>query len=149
MRDTRRRERRHGQVIVEFALLFPFFILVILGGIIDFGFAFFNLVSVEQLASLGAQFAAEGKGTTGASDEAVRTLILSRKPSSWAAERVTIGVSSIEDKKTGRPVVYKQVTVTFQSPLYTPFYMILGGMALGQASIPVSSQAVFQIPTQR
>lgn len=32
--------RRNGQAIVEMALLVPFFLLVIVGGIVDFGFAF-------------------------------------------------------------------------------------------------------------
>ncbi|GAB1353812.1 hypothetical protein MASR1M12_25500 [Erysipelotrichia bacterium] len=43
-----KRKKNKGQAIVELALVFPFFLLIILGGIIDFGFAFYNYVTLRD-----------------------------------------------------------------------------------------------------
>lgn len=51
--DTRRRRRR-GQALVEFALVFPIFMLV-LAGILDFGFMLYSRMSVINAAREGAR----------------------------------------------------------------------------------------------
>ena len=38
-----KRKKKKGQAIVEMAILFPVFLLVIVGGVVDFGFAFYNM----------------------------------------------------------------------------------------------------------
>ena len=49
----RRRRRRSGQALVEFALVFPIFMLV-LAGILDFGFMLYNRMTIINAAREGA-----------------------------------------------------------------------------------------------
>jgi Flp pilus assembly protein TadG len=52
--DTRRRRRRRGQALVEFALVFPIFMLV-LAGILDFGFMLYSRMGIINAAREGAR----------------------------------------------------------------------------------------------
>jgi Flp pilus assembly protein TadG len=52
-RSLRRSKRGRGQALVEFALVIPVFLLV-LSGILDFGFALFSRMSVINAAREGA-----------------------------------------------------------------------------------------------
>ena len=52
----RRRRRNSGQSLVEFALVLPVFLLL-LGGIIDFGFMFYSRITVINAAREGARSA--------------------------------------------------------------------------------------------
>ena len=62
-RYGRRKHRRRGQALVEFALVLPIF-LVILSGILDFGFLLFNRMTVINSAREGARAAAMVSDTT-------------------------------------------------------------------------------------
>jgi Flp pilus assembly protein TadG len=53
---SRRRSRRRGQAMVEFALVLPIFLLV-LAGILDFGFMLYNRMTVINAAREGAHAA--------------------------------------------------------------------------------------------
>ena len=50
-------KREHGQAMVEFALVLPILILLI-GGIIDFGWIFFNQISVNNASREAARHVA-------------------------------------------------------------------------------------------
>ena len=52
----RRSNRKRGQALVEFALIFPMFMLV-LSGILDFGFALYSRMSVINASREGAHAA--------------------------------------------------------------------------------------------
>lgn len=52
----RRRKRSHGQSLVEFAVVLPVFLLI-LCGILDFGFALYSRMSVINAAREGARAA--------------------------------------------------------------------------------------------
>jgi Flp pilus assembly protein TadG len=54
--SSRRSNRRRGQAMVEFALVIPIFMLV-LSGILDFGFALFQKMTVINAARDGARAA--------------------------------------------------------------------------------------------
>jgi Flp pilus assembly protein TadG len=54
--SSRRSNRRRGQAMVEFALVIPIFMLV-LSGILDFGFALFSRMTVINAARDGARAA--------------------------------------------------------------------------------------------
>jgi Flp pilus assembly protein TadG len=56
VRHTSRRDRRRGQALVEFALVFPIFMLV-LSGIMDFGFMLYSRMSVINASREGAHAA--------------------------------------------------------------------------------------------
>jgi Flp pilus assembly protein TadG len=59
----RRSNRRRGQAMVEFALVIPIFMLV-LSGILDFGFALFSRMTVINAAREGARAAVMVSDTT-------------------------------------------------------------------------------------
>ena len=50
-----RRRKSRGQTLVEFALVFPVFILL-LAGMIDFGFGFYSYMTMINGARIGARF---------------------------------------------------------------------------------------------
>lgn len=54
MKASRRRHRSRGQSLVEFALVMPVFLLL-LGGVIDFGFMFYSRITVINAAREGAR----------------------------------------------------------------------------------------------
>ncbi|MFN8629541.1 MAG: TadE/TadG family type IV pilus assembly protein [Chloroflexota bacterium] len=55
-RSLRRRRRSEGQSLVEFALVFPIFILV-LAGIIDFGLGMYSYMTIQNASREGARLA--------------------------------------------------------------------------------------------
>lgn len=61
--SSRRSNRRRGQAMVEFALVIPIFMLV-LSGILDFGFALFSRMTVINAAREGARAAVMVSDTT-------------------------------------------------------------------------------------
>ena len=56
---------QHGQGLVEFALVLPIFVLVMMG-VIEFGFLYNNILTVQYAARQGAKAAAEAGGVDGA-----------------------------------------------------------------------------------
>lgn len=56
MKNRKRKRRESGQAIVEFALVLPFFLLLVMG-ILDFGWLFYNYISVENSARNAARIA--------------------------------------------------------------------------------------------
>jgi len=138
-----KRTKRRGQGIVELAVLFPFFLLVIIGGIIDFGFAFYNMLSLQQLANDGAQYAAESNKHLGRSSSEVSSFVISRAPKWWDSSALTVQLS---DGATTNSAPTKKVTLTFQSKTYTPFYQtILSGVS-GSPALTLQAAAMYQIP---
>ncbi|MBI3039858.1 pilus assembly protein [bacterium] len=141
---TRRlRKIRKGQAIVELALLFPFFLLIIVGGIIDFGFAFYNFVTLQQIANDTARYGAEGNGTSGVSDSNILSFANSKKPSWWSG---TYSPSVSRVSISGATVI--RVVISYQTPVYTPFYQTLLGSFTSNTFIPLSVVAAYQIPNQ-
>ena len=68
--------RRRGQSLVEFALVLPIFILL-LAGMIDFGFGFYSYMTVINGARVGAREAAINPGdTSGAIESAVNAEVV-------------------------------------------------------------------------
>lgn len=56
MKKLKKNKRESGQAIVEFALVLPIFLLLIMG-IIDFGFLFYNYIGIENSARNAARIA--------------------------------------------------------------------------------------------
>lgn len=85
--SSRTRERESGVALVEFALIVPF-LLILIVGIIDFGFLFNDVISVRQGARDGGRQAAVGKFgsdascplflSTPASPEAMKLMCLTK-----------------------------------------------------------------------
>ena len=64
MKKTIKRRREHGQALVEFALVLPI-LLMLLCGIIDFGWVYYNQMALSNAAREGARYAVihYGQGT--------------------------------------------------------------------------------------
>ncbi|HAE38988.1 MAG TPA: hypothetical protein DCG57_10175 [Candidatus Riflebacteria bacterium] len=136
----KKRNRQRGQAIVELALLFPFFLLIIVGGLIDFGFAFYNALTLQQLANDTAQWAAENHIKL---DSDIKNYIGSKKPGWWqgvfhdpAIARVTL--------ITGGTVI--KIGIKYESPAYTPFYQTMLSATSGAPSIGLSALASYKEP---
>lgn len=56
VKNRRKKKKESGQAMVEFALVFPIFLLLVMG-IIDFGFLFYNYISLENTARNVARIA--------------------------------------------------------------------------------------------
>jgi Flp pilus assembly protein TadG len=70
---TRRRRRTHGQSLVEFAVVLPVFLLI-LSGIIDFGFLLYSRMTVINAAREGARVVVAATDTP----ETIRALVANR-----------------------------------------------------------------------
>jgi len=137
-----RRKFKKGQSLVELAIVFPFFLLIILGGIIDFGFAFHNFLTLQQIVNDTAQWAAEVNKMQNSSQVVEHANSL--KPSWWAGA-FTVH-SPVLSKLDGDGEIVS-VTITYQSPTYTPFYQTVMQSTSGTSDIRLAAQAAYKIPT--
>ncbi len=131
--------KRHGQSLVELAIVFPFFLLIIIGGIIDFGFALHNAVTLQQLANDAARWGAENN----CSDESIIAFINSRKPTSFKGS-FTVRTPERISLATGGNLI--RVALSYDSPAYTPFYKTMLQCVSGNDSIKISTLAAYKIP---
>jgi len=138
-----------GQVLVEMAVVMPFFLLVILGGIIDFGMAFHNFAVLQQIADDTARYAAEGNGPHGfTSVGPISQYAQTRKPSWWTGSFTvhppeTIALDSPMNSGTPKAV---RITISYCSPMYTPFYHTMFNAVSGFSSIRLQVTAAYKIP---
>ncbi|HOI91671.1 MAG TPA: pilus assembly protein [Candidatus Rifleibacterium sp.] len=141
-----KRKQTKGQAIVELALFFPFFLLIILGGIIDFGFAFYNYISLQQVANDSAQWAAERNITSfGEISASVYKNIAKLK---WQSTSLTIHPLEFpEFKSMGVTETGIKLTLTYNSPVYTPFYQTMLSATLGDPNIPLKTSVTYKIPS--
>lgn len=137
-----RLNRKKGQSIVEMSLIFPLFLLVIVGGIVDFGFAFYNMLALQQLANDAASTGAEKN----MSDAQIRNYIAnySSPPISWnQSEIYTAEVSTIPMSDGSN---MKRVFLTYKSKTYTPFYQTVLNNITGNNYMVLRTQATYKVP---
>jgi len=137
-----KRKRKRGQSIVEMSLLFPLFLLVIVGGIVDFGFAFYNILALQQVANDAASNAAEKN----LDDSQIRNYIAqySSPPISWnqaGIYQATISSVPMQDGST-----MKRVELEYHSKTYTPFYQTALNSITGNDFIVLRTQATYKVP---
>ena len=136
------RKRKRGQSIVEMSLLFPLFLLVIVGGIVDFGFAFYNILALQQVANDAASNAAEKN----LNEAQTRNYIAqySAPPISWnraGIYQATISTIAMADGST-----MKRVELEYHSKTYTPFYQTALNSVTGNDFIVLRTQATYKVP---
>jgi len=141
------RKKREGQVIFEAALVFPFFLLIVIGGIIDFGVAFYNLISIQQIAEDAVKFASEEASRGNFSDQAVRDFIFARKPAWWDGNFVIPPIEEIQSSDGEAKI--KKIKIVYGSPMYTPFYISMLKAASGDRVLQLSVFAACQVPNNR
>jgi Flp pilus assembly protein TadG len=142
--------RKNGQAILEMSILLPFFLLVIVGGIIDFGFAFYNFLSLQQLSNDAAIYAAEGNGRTGiTSSQLIDTYVQTRKPNWWAGAVTlesfeTVPIQGGSGSADGADL--KRVSLSYTSPMFTPFYQTMFSALSGTDGLKLSVMSAYQVP---
>lgn len=131
--------RRKGQAVVEFALVFPFFLLIVIGGIIDFGFAFYNHITLQQIANNTAKFAAENPSETIKIFEYANK----QKPKWWEGKFTVYPIQPINLHSGG--TLYK-AAVSYESQAYTPFYKAMFKVTNGVEYLRLSAAAAYKTP---
>ena len=132
-------KKRRGQALVEFALVFPFFLLIVIGGIIDFGFAFYNHLTLQQIANNTAKYAAYNRSNTIKTSEYAN----SQKPKWWDGN-FSVYPAEPQNMKTGGKI-YK-VIISYDCPAYTPFYKTMYKVTSGTQYIKLYAQAAYKAP---
>lgn len=155
--------KRKGQSMVELCLVLPILLMVFLGGIIDFGYAFYNFITLQQLANDAAMFAsspyvpvttqnASGTSEIGQADADVKAFINDHKPQAWVVVDATPGRNHLRiilpsPGRTADGLAYvRRVTLEYRSPLFTPFWKSLAEVSAWKDGIPLTSSSVFQVP---
>jgi Flp pilus assembly protein TadG len=142
----RRTTRRRGQALVEFCLVVPIFLLL-LSGVIDFGFLLFQRMSVINAAREGARAAAMVYDATTAETVAKQAAVSAAAQGAIGISASSVTVACIDKTGTGEScTVAKQgdsVRVTVSYTYHTFFPLLLG------ATIPLQSsvQMVFDSAT--
>lgn len=160
----KRKIGKNGQSMVELCLILPILIIVLLGGIIDFGYAFYNFITLQQLANDTAMFAASpyvpiteqnasGTSDTGQSDQDIKNYIKANKPPLWeyvdtqSPIHNNLFVTLDAPFKTSDGLAYvRRVTLTYRSPLLTPFWQTVANTSPWKEGIPLSTSIAFQVP---
>lgn len=137
-----KRKRKRGQSIVEMSLIFPFFLLIVVGGIVDFGFAFYNMLALQQLVNDAASNAAEKN----MSDTQINNYIAqySSPPVSW--HQAGIYQATISNVNMTDGSVMKRVDITYKSKTYTPFYQTALNAVNGNDYLTLRTQATYKVP---
>ena len=132
-------KKRKGQALVETAIVFPFFLLIVIGGIIDFGFAFYNHLTLQQIVNNTAKYAAYNSASTIKTSEYAN----SQKPKWWDGNFSVYPAEPVEMKTGGK--IYR-VTISYDSQAYTPFYKAMYKATNGTEYIKLYAQAAYKAP---
>lgn len=123
------RRRESGQAIVEFALTLPILLLLVFG-IIDFGWLFFNKMGVENASREGARYAIVNSASGSVSAD-VTSLARDYCQGTAADTAVTLAISG--DNAT--------VTVTKQVKVLTP----VAGVFVSGQTLEMTSTTTMRI----
>ncbi len=113
----RRDKKEDGQAVVEFALILPIFLLI-LCGIIDFGWLFYNQLTLNNACREGARYAVVNTDD-GADMQAITTHIENSSKNVFDKDGVDIDIaySSPGDPTSGDVTVTLQAEINFFTPV--------------------------------
>ena len=122
---SRRRPRRqdeHGQSLVEFALVFPIFVLL-LAGMIQFGMIFWGQNTLNQLVRDTGRFAATLNCTPAAVSDSEDQFddLLTSTGGPWINATRTVTYSSSTCPIDNSTAVFVNVTASFDAPVFFPW----------------------------
>jgi Flp pilus assembly protein TadG len=137
-RRRRRRPRTRGQALVEFAVVLPVFLLI-LSGILDFGFLLYSRMTVISSAREGARVAIDAPKSTPAQQAQIPSIITNRV--TQAASGLNLAELTVEHlcipacnfTPTGNAKAGDSVKVTVRYDYHSIFPLLFG------QSIPMSS----------
>ncbi len=113
----KKQKREDGQAMVEFALILPIFLLI-LCGIIDFGWLFYNQLSLNNACREGARYAVVHTDEN-ADTQSIINHIENISTTVFANDGVDITVkySSPSDPTSGDVTVSMQADISFFTPV--------------------------------
>ncbi|MBR6620689.1 MAG: pilus assembly protein [Clostridia bacterium] len=113
----KKQKREEGQAMVEFALILPIFLLI-LCGIIDFGWLFYNQLSLNNACREGARYAVVHTDEN-ADTQSIINHIENISSTVFANDGVDITVtySSPSDPTAGDVTVSMQADISFFTPV--------------------------------
>lgn len=126
--------KEHGAVAVEFALILPIFLMLVLG-IFEFGRAFNIQVSLSEAAREAARYAAIHQS------EATYSVGAAQAAGVAAAPSVDLAPGDITVATTGSTPCNVQVTVSYSTPWMTGLPGLVPGMP---ADLDVSGKGVMR-----
>ncbi len=114
---SKKNKREDGQAMVEFALILPIFLLI-LCGIIDFGWLFYNQLSLNNACREGARYAVVNTADD-ASTQAIINHIENTTTTVFANDGVDIKIeySSPNDPTAGDITVSMEAEISFFTPV--------------------------------
>ena len=118
-----------GQAAVEFALVLPLLLIVVLG-VIDFGFAFNYWNNTQHLASTGARYAAVGRSPSGTLQSYVRSIAETKSLREGGTRQLPDALRVCVDFPNGR-VIGEPVTVTVTTNYDWMPYLGIGSARIG------------------
>ena len=136
------RKRKRGQSIVEMSLIFPLFLLIIVGGIVDFGFAFYNMLALQQLANDAATNCAERNMTNTQVENYIANY--NTPPINWRETGIYSATVSTITMNDGSRM--KRIALEYNSKTYTPFYQTVLNNITGHDFIVLRTQATYKVP---
>lgn len=154
-----KRSARAGQALVEFALVLPVMILILLVAI-DFGRLFFSYVQITNAAREGAAYGISSPNDSSGIDARARqeTNVQSQSQGSAGAITVTTTCSPEACATAQTSATRNVVTVTVSQP-FTFLTPVIGGVvgtltlkssassvALGQAGVPITPPPCIPVP---
>ncbi len=115
--SLKKNRREDGQAMVEFALILPIFLLI-LCGIIDFGWLFYNQLSLNNACREGARYAVVNTAED-ANTQAIINHIENATTTVFANDGVDIEVaySSPNDPTAGDITVSLEAEISFFTPV--------------------------------
>ena len=132
------REDDKGASAVEFAIV-SFVLILLLTGIIQFGYTFFQYLEIVHAAREGARWASLGLEPGSVSDsETVRGRVAAAA-SGLAPELTDSQIAITEESVDGQPAV--TVRVEYETPIFVP---IIGDI-VGGTGIPLESSATLRV----
>jgi Flp pilus assembly protein TadG len=131
---SRSRHRSRGQTLAEFAIVFPVLMLII-GGIIQFGIIFWGQNTLTQVVRDTGRWAASQQNCTAAeatsiiataNQLAAQSSLIGYSAGSWTAGNVAVSWQTTPNTDPCPPTSNQQtsyvtVTVTHQVPIFFPF----------------------------
>jgi Flp pilus assembly protein TadG len=125
----------NGQAAVEFALVVPLFLMLVVA-LVKFGGAVHYWLDMTHAANVGARIAAVDLDVTKApySASSMDEYILTRMGPTALQEDAEVGVCIDGENATGKPV---KVTVTYDFPLRIPLLL--------ERTVPISTSATMRL----
>jgi hypothetical protein len=113
--------RSRGQSLVEFALVFPIFILL-LGGMIQFGMIFWGQNTLNQVVRDTGRYAATRDCTSGVAESVSKfATLMTSTGGPWKTPTVTVAYSTPTCPIDNTGEAWVKVTGSFDAPIFFPW----------------------------